>query len=133
MNKPAPLKKGDLVIVISALLLACIVWLAASSHRGGNGAQGLVAEIYMDGQLTRTISLSEKEQEQELRLESTYGYNVLQVGPQGARIIEADCRNQDCVHTGMQNLQGGVIACLPHRLLIRLSGGKGAKYDAITR
>ena len=133
MRRPAPLKKGDLVIVVSALLLACIALLAVSSRRGGNGAQGMVAEIYMDGQLTRTISLSEKEQEQELRLESLYGYNVLLVGPQGARMIEADCRNQDCVHSGVQNQPGGVIACLPHRLLIRLSGGKGAKYDAITR
>jgi len=131
MRKPAAFKKGDLIVVASALLLACLAWLVVSARRGGNGAQGLVAEIYLDGQLTHTVSLAEKEQE--LRLESSSGYNVLQIGPQGVRMLEADCGNQDCVHTGLQNQPGGVIACLPHRLLICLSGGKGATFDAITR
>lgn len=131
MSRPTTLKRGDAIIIIASILLAAILWLAVSVWRNSIGTQWLVAEIYIDGQLTHTVALTDEEQE--LRLESAAGYNVLQLGPQGARIVEADCPNQDCVRTGLQYQPGGVIACLPHRLLVCLSGGKGADYDAITR
>jgi len=131
MSKPAALKRGDIIIVITAIVLVIILWLAVSVWRSSIGTQGLIAEIYVDGQLTHTITPTGEEQE--LRLESVSGYNVLQFGPQGVRMLEADCRNQDCVRVGLQNLPGSVIACLPHRLLICLSGGREANFDAITR
>jgi len=131
MNKPAAPRKGDIIVIIGALLLAALLWLVASVWRNSNGTQGFIAEIYTDGQLTHTIASTEGEQE--LLLENAAGYNVLQIGPQGARMLEASCRNQDCVRIGLQNQPGSVIACLPHRLLICLKGGREAEYDAITR
>ena len=131
MSKPAALKRGDIIIVIAAILLAIILWSAVAIWRNSIGTQALIAEIYIDGQLTHTITLTGDEQE--LRLESVTGYNVLQIEPQGVRMLEADCHNQDCVRIGLQNQPGSVIACLPHRLLIRLKGERGADYDAITR
>ena len=131
MSKPAALKRGDIIIVITAMLLVILLWMAVSAWRISLGTQGQIMEIYMDGQLTHTITLTGEEQE--LRLESAAGYNVLQFGPQGVRMLEADCRNQDCVRVGLQNLPGSVISCLPHRLLICLSGGREANFDAITR
>ena len=130
-SRRAALKKGDIIIVAAAVLLAIVLWLAVLIWSSGMGTHELIAEIYMDGQLAHTITLTGEEQE--LRLESAAGYNVLQFGPQGARMLEADCQNQDCVRVGLQNRPGGVIACLPHRLLICLSGGRGAEFDAITR
>jgi len=131
MHKPALLKKGDIIIIISALLLVCLIWLAVSAWRNGNSAHGLIAEIYLDGQLTDIISLTNDVWE--LRLDSVNGYNVLQIGPQSVRMLEADCLNQDCVHTGVQSQPGSLIACLPHRLLVCVKGGKEAAFDAITR
>ena len=131
MSKPATLKRGDIIIVITAMLLVIILWLAISLWRKSIGTQELIADIYVDGQLTQTIT--PMGEEQELRLESAAGYNVVQFGPHGARMLEADCHNQDCVRVGLQNRPGGLIACLPHRLLICLRGGRGADFDAITR
>jgi len=130
-SKHASLKRGDIIIVLTSLLLVILLWLAVSVWRNSVGTQGLIVEIYVDGQLTHTITPAVEEQE--LRLDSAAGYNVLLYGPQGARMLEADCHNQDCVRVGMQNRPGGVIACLPHRVLICLRGGKGADFDAITR
>ena len=131
MRRAIKLKKGDIIVVGIAVLLAIILWVAVSAWRDGSGEQGLVARIYMDGQLTYTINLLDNEQE--LRLDNTSGYNVIAIGLRGIRVLEADCRNQDCVRTGMQNQPGSVIACLPHRLLIRIDGGKEAEFDAVTR
>ena len=130
-SKNAALRTGDIIIIIAALLLASVILLATSARSYGNNTQALVAEVYSDGQLTHTISITEKTQE--LRLESAAGYNVIQIGPEGVRVIESNCHNQDCVHAGLQNRPGGMIACLPNRLLVLISGGKGAKFDAVTR
>ena len=131
MSKPVALKRGDIIIILAAILLVVILWLAVVVWRNSIGTKGLITEIYVEGQLTHTIASAEDKQE--LRLESAAGYNVLQFGPQGVRMLEADCHNQDCVRVGLQNQPGDVIACLPHRLLICLRGGGGADYDAITR
>jgi len=134
MYKTFALKKVD-IIIIAAVLLASLSWLAVlawrDGSRDGDYGHGLRAEIHLDGQLLQNIALADGERE--LRLESAAGYNVLQVGSQGIRIVESDCHNQDCVHTGMQSRPGSIIACLPHRLLIRLSGEKGAEFDAVSR
>jgi len=130
MGKKLSMKKGDILVIAAALLLAFFIWIAFFMWRNETGNDGLVANIYIDGHLTHTIEVGREMQE--LRLESAAGYNVLQIGPDGVRISEADCSNQDCVRTGLQTRPGGVIACLPHRLLVSLSGGKEAGFDAVT-
>ena len=124
------LKKAD-IAVIAAILSAALIGQAVLAWRDKGDAAGLSAEIYLDGALTRTAALAGGEQR--IRLESGAGYNVLLAGPQGIMMLEADCRNQDCVHCGLVSRPGGVIACLPHRLLVRLSGGKDGAFDAVTR
>ena len=124
------LKKYD-IVVIAALLLMSLLMLAALYLRGIGGAQGRSAEIFLDGQLLQSIVLTDVEQE--LRVDSAAGYNIVQIGPQGVRMLEADCRNQDCVHAGAQTRPGGIIACLPHRLLILIVGEKEDDFDAISR
>lgn len=131
MEKTVILKMGDLIVIGVAVLLALLLWAAFFLCRDGSGDQGLSVRIYINGELISSIDMPDEEQE--LRFDSATGYNVLSIGPQGARIIESDCRNQDCVRTGLQNRPGSVIACLPHRLLILIDGGKEAELDAITR
>jgi len=130
MRKPIVLKKGDLMI-IAALLLISLTWLVVLFLQRNSGAQGLEVEIYRDGLLLYSIALEDGEQE--LRLENGSDYNLLQIGPQGVRMLEANCHNRDCVNAGLQDRAGGVIACLPHRLLICLKGGREADFDAVTR
>jgi hypothetical protein len=126
------LKKGD-IIVIAAILSVALLGLVFLVWSRDSAAQGLCAEIYLDGELVRTVALSAREQEIVLERENPAGYNVLQAGPQGIRMLEASCNNQDCVHAGMKSRSGDIIACLPHRLLIRLTGQKEGDFDAIAR
>lgn len=124
------IKKTD-AIIIGAVLLAALLWLAVLAWRDTDNTQVLYAEIYLDGQLLHNIVLTA--QEQELHIQCANGYNILQYGRQGLRIMEADCHNQDCVQAGWHYRAGDLIVCLPHRLLIQLSGDKGAEFDAISR
>ena len=130
MRKNSVLKKGD-IIIISVLLAASLTGIALFAWQDSAGTQGLSAEIYQDGHLQQITALADGEQE--LRITSAAGYNVLKIGPEGVRILESDCHNQDCVRAGLRSRQGSIIACLPHRLLIRLSGETEADFDAISR
>jgi hypothetical protein len=130
VQKNRILKKGD-IIVIAAILLAALSGLAFSARRTTAARGELYAEIYLEGALTQRIALAEGERV--IRLEGAAGYNLLQIGPQGVCMLEADCYTQDCVKAGRQTEPGGLIACLPHRLLVRLINPKGGDFDAIAR
>jgi hypothetical protein len=45
-------------------------------------------------------------------------------------VADADCGALVCVRGGAKSLPGDMIACLPHRLVIKVTGGD-APYDAL--
>lgn len=77
------------------------------------------AEIYCDGVLLRTVSL---EEDTVFTLETAYGTNEITVSHGRLGVTAADCPGGDCVHQGFRN-EGAPIVCLPHRLVIRFTGG----------
>ena len=116
------MKRADLLVTLIVFVLAAVLF--AASNRGGASA-GMVAVIYENGVITEKITL-----ESERRYYKTAG-NELLLEPDGATMIWADCDSQDCVHSGKITRQGGVIACLPNRVMVRLEGGSEEEYDAI--
>lgn len=58
--------------------------------------------------------------------------NYIVVNDKSVEVIFADCSGQDCVRTGKISLEGQVIACLPHKLLITISSGED-EMDAVAR
>ena len=131
LMKALRIKKGD-IAVTAIVLLAALAGLAVLVWLDSGAAAGLRAEIYMDGELIQSVALPAKEQRIEIWRENPAGCNILQISPQGIMMLEASCQNQDCVHCGLKSRPGSVIACLPHRLLVRLSGVKDGAFDAIT-
>ena len=68
------------------------------------------------------VSLS---QNRTIRMETGEGYNLVEIMDGGIRILEADCRDQLCVHQGEARDAGQTIVCLPHELVIRVQGTAG--------
>jgi hypothetical protein len=121
------MKRIDAIIV--AIILICAVAamaVASAANRARTGGEP-VAEIYEDGVLTRTLPLRE---DSDIVVNTPRGYNRIVVADGGVRVAEADCGSQTCVHSGIKRLSGETIACLPHRLIIKIRGGD-APYDAI--
>lgn len=56
----------------------------------------------------------------EVRVESSFGYNVVEVSEGRVRVSEADCKNQICVNTGWSSSEGQIITCLPHQLVVEI-------------
>ncbi len=108
-------------IIIAAIVLAAVaaagaaVFLLMYSFVLPNPA----AEIYQDGKLIKSVSLSE---DTEFIVECDSGYNKIKVEDGKICVEEADCPDKICVRQGKIN--GSVpIVCLPHRLEIRVVGG----------
>ena len=125
------MKKADVFLIIGLFLVGMIAfaWNAASSSRDLSAPK---VEIYVNGTIFQRPILPTNEVHR-VEIETQYGTNVLLVSLDGVEMIAADCESQDCVHTPKQTVSGGTIACLPHRVLVKLSGNFSSEVDAIAR
>ncbi|MDR2089629.1 MAG: NusG domain II-containing protein [Clostridiales Family XIII bacterium] len=115
-------------LVIAVILAASVIAMALlSATRDGADADGLYAEVFEDGVLLRSLPLSEDCDD---LVTTQRGFNRIVVADGGVCVAEADCGSKTCVHSGTKRLPGEMIACLPHRLVIKIAGGE-APYDAI--
>lgn len=80
---------------------------------------GLRAVVEVNGERVAVLPLSE---DQELTLNET-GYNRVRVSDGAVFMEEAGCPDQICVKTGRVDQAGGVIACLPHRVIVYVESG----------
>lgn len=105
-------KKGDIIVLI-VLVIAIILSIVFAFSGSSN-----MAEIYVDGDLKYQFFLDNNE---EINLED-FGINVIVKVDNGtAYILSSDCKNQDCVFSTPIQKNGGMIACLPNKVVIMLT------------
>ncbi len=109
-------KKSDIVIILSVLAAALLFLLWTNLGKGGSDA---VAEIYVDGKLSRTIDLSQVEEPYLMELDVQL-HVVLEVSPGGIRFIESECPDKICIHTGELTSPPDYAACLPARVAVKV-------------
>lgn len=105
-----------LAVIFALAVLACLVIYMD----GGTGGE---AEVWLDGQLVRTVRLDASAEPYEFTVTTAdgSGYNTILVEGGRIRVSDANCPDGICVNDGW--LSGGApIVCLPHRLVIRFSG-----------
>ncbi len=118
-----------------AIALALLAVLALSLPRLAARRGGTEVEIVSDGRVVRVVPLADLSQGTLIELEGGGGFNILRMDPDGLRMASADCPGGDCLRMRPVTASGGVIACLPHRLLVRLRGAErdgAAAVDAVT-
>jgi len=113
------MKKTGFWIAVLAVILACSL-LPVFLLRGG-GAGG-TARILLDGEELRTIDLMSAATET-FAVEGEDGYrNVVEVEKGRIRVSEANCPDQVCVRQGWISDSATPIVCLPHGLVIEITG-----------
>ncbi|MGN1347015.1 MAG: NusG domain II-containing protein [Eubacteriales bacterium] len=106
-------------IWVIGIVLVLVLSLLAVLLRPQNGAN-MTAEIFLDGELIRTIDLSAVREPYSFTVEGANGSNTVSVEPGRICVSEADCPDRICVQQGWQSAGETPIVCLPHRLVIQL-------------
>lgn len=117
------LKWGDLVIAGLILALAASITMALALHRSHGQ---IYAEVWQDGVLLERVPLTETTN----RMIDLDGHNTIILEGLTARMAAADCQDQVCVRTGTLTRAGQAAVCLPHKVVLRLTGQKN-EVDAI--
>ena len=114
-----------MTICIFALLLAGLLIAAQKAFSTDEAVQVMVS---VDGKSYGAYSLK---QEQVIRIETEYGYNELTIKDGKAGVTASDCKNQVCVHSMAISQNGQSIICLPHKLIIQITGSGEKQLDAV--
>jgi len=113
------MKKADILIFLAVLLLAGTLFSILALT--GRQTDALTADIYVNGALYESVPLADPPRD--IEITGAGGVNVLRVEAEQVYMLEADCPGQFCVHQGPIRRAGQTIACLPHRVLVVLTGG----------
>lgn len=113
------IKTKYFIICILVLLCVSVGIFAYQVYLSNTVSDGVLAEIYLDGELVRKISLSDVDKPYTFEVEGENGIvNVISVEKGRICVSSADCPDELCVKQGWRS--GGVtpIVCLPNRLVI---------------
>ena len=136
MNKLPSHQKIAIILsaMIALLLLIClcgIAWIAVRAKK-----QALVAEVYQNGTLIKTIPLYLVTETQTFTVTGENGAeNVIEVRPGSIAVISASCPDKICVHQGFRSDSLLPITCLPNHLVIKLrtaNASDASSIDAFT-
>lgn len=117
------MKKKEYFAVAALLLIAALLWIAirfAAPHTAAS------IRITVDGSEFGTWPLNKN---CTIPIGDT---NVCEIKDGKAHMLHANCPDQICVHQGYIDEKGGMITCLPNRVVIQAISGEEDTLDAVS-
>jgi len=108
--------KKDLIIVGIILMVALLSFVVLKLTR----ERGVFAEVSIDGEVVASYSLSENRTE--TFLAENDGFNTIVIENGEVYVVDADCKDGLCIHQGKKSSIGETIVCLPHKLVVTVTG-----------
>lgn len=116
MKKERLFSKKDIILSGSILLLAAAGFLALWLFGRGEGAS---VRILLEGRLYGEYDLHV---DREISVACSGSFNKVIIEDGQAYVAEADCPDGWCVRHAAVSRAGEAIVCLPHRLVVEVSG-----------
>ena len=110
------MKKKLGIFILAGIFLLSLLLLLPFFFSQNN----MIAEIYQDGNLIKTIDLSTVSSPYNIPIINKNNENIILVEPGSISISSASCPDQICVNQGKITTSAVPIVCLPHRLVIEL-------------
>ena len=108
-----------LIIFLAILIASGVLWGIRATTRN---PEVVNAEITQEGKLLQRVLLKKGDPAREIIIRYKDGYNKVRVEDGSVSVIEADCPDRECVKRGWLEKPGDSSICLPHKLVIRLTG-----------
>ncbi len=125
-------------IKIGDVLVYCFVFLlVGGSFFGlwsmGAGVDRVQVRIELDGELVGTYDFPDHDEAIEVNVDAGAGrYNLVTITQAGVYIREANCPDQLCVKWGRIARPGQTLICLPHRVVVSITGEEDDTLDGIS-
>lgn len=106
-----------ILIGILFLMSAATIWYQYKTVQ-----RGMYVQIYQNGKLIQTLSLTEREP-YTIMIEGENGaYNLLEIREEEVGIVDASCPDKLCENMGFISQPLLPITCLPNHLIIQIVG-----------
>ena len=121
--------KRDLILILVCVAVAAAAYIFMNYVIKKNGNY---AVIKVDGKVINTLEL-----DKDTTLNVTGyqgGTNIVTIKGGRVKMTEADCPDELCVKTGWVSRTGETIVCLPHRVVVEITGSNDDDaIDSIVR
>lgn len=123
--KQKKVKRNDRLLItgLFAAALLLLIWQNTAGKRAG-----AFVVVTLAGEEKGSYSLWE---DARIPIISEYGYNLLVIGEGKAWIEEADCPDGLCRKQKNITRERESLICLPHRLVVTVTGAAGGETDAV--
>lgn len=118
------LKKKDWILIVIIISVAVLAYLSRYLLRD-TGSGNVIVKV--SGEITGTYELSN-----DTKVSINHGSNILEIKNGKAKMIEADCPDQLCVHQRAIEANGENIICLPNKVIVEIKSQTESKMDAVT-
>lgn len=113
------LKKGDLIIIILLVFVACISPFWKSLKSKGKGREKLIADVIRNGKLIKELDLNQVQKPQSITLED--GIKLTVLAEHGRiRVENSECEDKICVDSGWLTKPDDMAVCLPSKTIVRI-------------
>ena len=124
-TRPPMFRPADIVLAIG-LIAAGFAMSFFLAFGQDDGAQ---VKVTTDGKLYGTYSL---EEDQLVTVKQGSLTNEFEIKDGKARMRQANCRNHDCIYEGAISKTGEMIVCLPHKVVLEVTGGE-EEFDVVAQ
>ncbi len=112
--------RADKAIMIGMILISLISMFIVNIFFYGPAGTNVIVEV--DGQLYAKYNFNNITSPKSIEINTRYGYNKVEIDKNRARIVESTCPDQLCVQQGWIQKANEMIVCLPHRLVVKITG-----------
>ena len=122
--------KGDKLLIVFVFLMA-LVSLGFIKRQALSNDNKYIS-VQVNGQEVKKIIYDKNIIGKTFPIETEYGYNLIEVGDEKVRVIEASCPDHIDVKKGYISGIGETIVCLPNRFVVEIKGtDKDSQVDII--
>lgn len=122
------IKKGDIIISLSLLLLSIVMAFGISNN--SPKTSGKIVRIEHNSELYGEFSLNE---DKVIEIDDGVHYNKVVIKDGEAYMEEANCRDQICTQMPPISINGETIICLPNRVFLEVIDTDQSNDDGIDR
>lgn len=118
---------GDAALIALFLVLAALLGVLLPGRLMPGGSDVVIRS---DDRVVGRYSLDE---DRLVEVSGPMGTTTVRVEQGRARVVSSPCPNKFCVHAGAVGREGGLIVCVPNRVIVTVGKGTPEGVDAVSR